>query len=397
MKLKRWLIISGSVALFIIAIAYGFIPRPVPVDVIKASRSPMRVTIDEEGETRVKDRFVISSPVAGFMRRISFDVGDPVMRGQIIAELEPLRSDALDPRSYASAEAAVSAAEAALKASEENIRAVIAEEEYAKATLERAKKLLNAGYISQDIMDKSESEARRANANRLAAEASAKVAKSELDKARIALREFSSGTSASRPRVVAVRTPASGSILKIHKKSEGAVNSGEPLMDIGSPDRLEVKVEVLSEYAVKIRQETPVLFERWGGDQALSGRVRVIEPVGFKKISSLGVEEQRVLVIADFTSLPENRQKLGDGYRVEARFIIWEGKDVLQVPASSLFRKGETWSVFVVKDNRADERQIEIGHKNGLTAEVLSGLSEGDMVIAYPDESIKSGVRVRQK
>lgn len=397
MKFKRWLIISGAAALFIIAIVYGFLPKPVIVDAVKASRMPMRVTIDEEGQTRVKDRFVISSPVSGFMRRISFDVGDSVVKGQIIAEIEPLRSDALDPRTYASAQAAVSAAEAALKAAEENASAASAEEEYARANLERTIKLLKAGYTSQDIMDKSESEAKRANANRLAAEASVKVARSELDRARIALKEFGSGTAAASSRSIIVRTPVSGRVLKIHRKSEGTVNSGEPLVDVGNAYMLEVEIEVLSEHAVKIKPETPVLFERWGGDQILSGKVRIVEPAGFTKISSLGVEEQRVLVIADITSTPESWQMLGDGYRVEARFIIWEGKDVLQVPASSIFRKGDGWALFAVVNNRAVECQVEIGHRTGLIAEIHSGISEGDTVIAYPDESIKEGRRVEQK
>lgn len=397
MKFKRWLIISGAAALFIIAIAYGFLPKPVHVDVVKASRMPMMVTIEEEGRTRVKDRFVISSPVSGFMRRISFDVGDAVIKGQKVAEIEPLRSDALDPRSYASAQAAVSASEAALRAAEENASAALAEEEYAKANLDRTIKLLQAGYTSQDIMDKSQSDAKRANANRLAAESRVKVARSELDRARAALREFGAGTSVSMSNITIVHSPVSGRILKIHKKSEGAVISGEPLVDIGNPNKLEVEIEVLSEYAVKIKQGMPVLFERWGGEQILSGKVRIVEPAGFTKISSLGVEEQRAFVIADIISMPESWQRLGDGYRVEARFIIWEGKDVLQVPASSIFRKGDKWALFSVKNNRAVERQVEIGQRTGLTVEILSGISEGDIVIAYPDESIKERTRIKQK
>jgi HlyD family secretion protein len=246
-------------------------------------------------------------------------------------------------------------------------------------------------------MDKSQSDAKRANANRLAAESRVKVARSELDRARAALREFGAGTSVSMSNITIVHSPVSGRILKIHKKSEGAVISGEPLVDIGNPNKLEVEIEVLSEYAVKIKQGMPVLFERWGGEQILSGKVRIVEPAGFTKISSLGVEEQRAFVIADIISMPESWQRLGDGYRVEARFIIWEGKDVLQVPASSIFRKGDKWALFSVKNNRAVERQVEIGQRTGLTVEILSGISEGDIVIAYPDESIKERTRIKQK
>lgn len=397
MKIKRWLIISGAAALFIISIVYGFLPRPVIVDVVKALRMPMKVTVEEEGQTRVKDKFAISSPVTGFMRRIPFDVGDAVIKGQKIAEIEPLRSDALDPRSYASAQTAVSAAEAALKAAKENASAASAEEEYARANLERTIKLFNAGYTYQDIMDKSDRDAKRANANRLAAEALVKVARSELDRARVVLREFGPVSSVSMSHIAMVHSPVSGYILRIHKESEGAVNAGEPLVDIGNLNRLEVEIEVLTEYAIKIKPGTPVAFERWGGEQILYGTVRVVEPAGFTKISSLGVEEQRTLVIADITSMPESWQRLGDGYRVEARFIIWAGENILQVPASAIFRKGDKWALFAVKNNRAVERQVEIGQRTGLTVEVLSGVSEGDIVIAYPDELIKEGTLIKQK
>jgi HlyD family secretion protein len=175
------------------------------------------------------------------------------------------------------------------------------------------------------------------------------------------------------------------------------VNSGEAIIDIGDPRKIEVKIEVLSTDAVNIKPGTPVLFERWGGNPALLGKVSVVEPTAFTKVSSLGVEEQRVLVIADIVSSLESRKRLGDGYRVEARFIIWEGKEVLQVPSSALFRKGGNWAVFIVKNNRAQQREVKIGHRTGLTAEVISGLVEGEEIIAYPDDSIREGVRVRPR
>ena len=397
MRKSRWIIVIAISIAVILAIVYGFIPRPVPVDIAKALRGPLTVTIEEEGKTRVKDRFVISAPVSGFMRRIELDVGDHVKKGQVVVELEPLRSAVLDPRSRAEAEAAVSAAEASLKAAEENARASAANAEYAKSNHERIKKLFDEGYASKDALEQAESEAKRTEANRLSAEAAVKVARFELDKARTALRYSAAEGVTNYGRIVAVRTPINGRVLKIHHESEGVVNSGEPLIDIGDPSKLEVKVELLSADAVKIKIGTPVFFERWGGDPALSGKVRVIEPAGFTKISSLGVEEQRVLVIADITSIPESWQRLGDGYRVDARFIIWEGKDVLQVPASALFRKGEGWAVFVVKNRRAHLRQVEIGNRTGLVAEIVSGISEGEMVITHPDESIEDGTRVRPR
>lgn len=397
MRIKRWILILVIGFLIVSAILYGFLPKPVPVDLAKVSRGLLRVTIEEEGETRVKERFVVSAPVAGFMRRIKFDVGDPLKKGQIVGELEPLRSDVLDPRSRAEAEANVSAAESSLNAAEEHSRAAEADAEYAKRKLQRIKKLFVEGVIPKDQFEQAEAEAQRTEANRLSAEASVKVARSELEKARSKLRYSAAEISPHSGKNVLIRSPVSGRVLKIHRESEGVVASGEALIDIGDPENIEVKIEVLSADAVRIKAGMPVLFERWGGESILSGRVRIVEPAGFTKVSSLGVEEQRVLVIAEITGSSEKVERLGDGYRVEARFIIWEEKNVLQVPASALFRKGKNWAVFVVKNEKARQREVAIGHRTGLTAEVVSGLTEGEEVIAYPDDSIKEGIRVRPR
>lgn len=397
MKTYRWWIIIAVVAVVVLLIAYGFLPKAVPVDTAKAGRGHMMVTVDEEGKTRVKEKYVISSPVSGFMRRIKLEAGDAVKKGQVVVELEPLRSSVLDPRSRAEAEAAVLAADAALKASEENSQRAAAEAGYAKANLVRIKKLFEQGYVSKDEMEHAETEAKRTEAGRLSAEAAVKVAKFELDKARSVLQYSADEGGVNRGRAVALRSPVDGKILKLHRESEGVVNSGDALIDIGDPDKLEVRVEVLSADAVKIKPGTPVLFKRWGGEPVLSGMVRMIEPAGFTKISSLGVEEQRVVVIADIASANEGKKGLGDGYRVEASFVIWEGKNVLQIPASALFRKGDAWAVFVIKNKKAQQQQVEIGRRNGLVAEVLSGLTEGEEVIAHPDDSIKEETRVRKR
>lgn len=393
---RRILVAVVSIAV-LAAVIYGFVPRPVPVDAAKASRGPLRVTIDEEGKTRVRDRFVISAPVAGFMRRIELDVGDSVLKGRVVAELEPLRSTVLDPRSRAEAEAAVSAAVASLNAAKENARAAEADAEYIRKKRERMRELYDSGFISKDFFEQTDSEFHRSEAHLLSAEAAVNAARAEVEKARSALRYSAAESSISTARVVQVRSPVDGNILAVRKESAGVVNAGEALIDIGDPAKLEVTVEVLSEDAVQIKPGTPVLFERWGGDEPLSGTVRVVEPAAFTKISSLGVEEQRVFVIADITSLPESWRRLGDGYRVEARFIIWEGKDVLQVPASALFRKGDRWALFVVKNGRASLSPVEAGHRNGLLAEILSGISEGEMVISNLDDSVRDGTRVRPR
>ena len=391
---RRILIITVSVAV-IAALVYGFMPKPAQVDMAEAKKGPMRVTIDEEGKTRVKDRFVVSAPVAGFLRRIELEVGDAIKKGQVVAELEPLRSSVLDPRSRAEALAAVSAAQATLNAVKEDERSAEASAEYARKNIERQKRLFESGYVAKDTLDQADADAKRTDAGRLSAEARVKAARAELERVRSQLGHSAAEGTVDRERVVTVRAPAAGRLLKIHHESEGVIASGEPIIDIGDPQTIEVKAEVLSADAVKIKSGGAVLFERWGGSDPLSGVVRVIEPAAFTKISSLGVEEQRVLVIADITSVPEAWKRLGDGYRVEASFVIWEGKDVLQVPASALFRKGDGWAVFVVDTYRARLKEVVVAHRNGLVAEIISGLAEKEQVITHPDDTVRDGVRVR--
>lgn len=394
-QLRRKIMLMTVGATVLLSLVYGFMPKPVPVDVVIAKRGPLRVTVEEEGRTRVKDRFVLSAPVSGYLRRIRLDVGNPVNRGQRVALLEPLRSTVLDPRSRAEAEATVAAAQAGLIAAEEKENAATADAEYAKVRLERNRKLYEGAYIAKDGLDQAESDAKRAAAIHLSSQAAVVAAKADLERARTSLGYSAAEKSVRLGQTVEVRSPVSGRVLKLHRESEGVVNAGEPILDIGNPRNMEVKVEVLSADAVKIRNGMPVLFERWGGEKPLSGKVRAVEPAGFTKISSLGVEEQRVLVIAEFTSPPKDWEGLGDAYRLDTSFIIWEAPDVLQAPASAIFRKGDGWAVFVVENKKARLRTVEVGQRNGLTAELVSGIREGETIITHPDENIREGVPVR--
>ena len=378
------------------AIYWAFLPRPVPVETSKVTRGPLRVTVDEEGKTRLRDRFVVSAPIAGYVKRVALEVGDPVKRGQVLAELEPMRTESLDPRSRATAEARVSSAEAALRAAEERVREAAAADEYAAARLERTRKLTEAGLTPRDTLEQVESEAKRARAARGSAEEVADSARHEVEGAKAALtRGGESG--GGRSEKVAVRSPVGGKVLAVRHESEGVVPAGAPLLEVGDPGRLEVEVDVLSTDAVRIRPATPVRFERWGGDVPLEGKVRRVEPVGFTKVSALGVEEQRVLVIVDITSPKEVWEGIGDGYRLEASFILWEEKDVLQVPAGALFRSGDRFAVYVLEKGRAKARPVEAGKRNGLAAQVLSGLSEGETVILHPGDTVSDGKKVRPR
>jgi HlyD family secretion protein len=378
-----------------LAVGYGFLPKPALVDVATAKRGPLRVTVEEEGRCRVKDRFVLSAPVPGYLRRIRLEVGDRVSRGQEAATLEPLRSGTLDPRTRAGAEAAVAAARAALDAAQEKVRAAEAEQEYARERNVRMKRLAADGYISQDDLDQSDAEAKKAEALRLSSMAAVTAARADLDRAESVLRYSAAEPVPSGDKLVVIGSPVKGSVLKLHHESECVVNAGDPILDIGDPRNLEVRVEVLSADAVRIQRGMPVLFERWGGNGDLAGRVRVVEPAAFTKISSLGVEEQRVVVIADLSSPAGAWEGLGDGYRLDSSFILWEGTDVLQVPSSALFRSKDGWAVFTVENDRARLTPVSVGHRNGLSAEIVSGLAEGAAVITHPDDSVREGGSVR--
>jgi HlyD family secretion protein len=408
---KRWLWIIALVVLVLAGAFFALRPQPASVETTAVSRGPLRVTVEEEGRTRIRDRFVVSAPVAGYVRRIRWNEGDSVMSGGVAAVLEPLRAEVLDPRTREMNEARLRAAEAAVQVAQTRLvtagqqgRAAAADAEYWTEQLRREQVLAKSGDIAQDRLARTRTEAQRTEAARRAAEngvitakAEVEQARAEVEAARAALLNPSVGKSRSSTDLVTVRWPVSGRVLKLVKESEGVVQAGEPLVELGNVRALEVLVEVLSVDAVKMKPGTPVEFTRWGGDGALNGQVRIVEPSGFTKVSALGVEEQRVRVIADITSPEQQWQRLGDGYRVEAGFILWQGDKVLQAPASALFRRGDEWFVFVVEDGVARQRAVQIGHRTGLAAEIVSGLKEGDIVIAHPDETVADGKEVEPK
>ena len=378
----------------VLAIVRGFQPQPVIVNVAKASRGPMRVTVEEEGKTRVIDRFIVSAPIAGFARRVEMDVGDLVRRGTVLVRLDPLRARVLDPRSRAEATARVAAAQASLSAAKQDVEAAATDASFRESELKRTRELFESLTIPKQNLDQAETDSRRAQATLRSAKFSVEVARHQLEVARTALR-YSAAQQAGRPsETVAISSPVSGRVLKLIHESEGVVQAGQALVEIGDPRGLEIEVEVLSADAVKLTPGTRTLLERWGGDRPLEAEVRTVEPVGFTKISALGVEEQRVLVIADIVSPPEDWKRLGDGYRVEAQFILWEEAEVLQIPGNTLFRRGDGWAVFVIEAGIARRRVVTLGRRNGLAAQVLSGVQHGETLIAHPDEAIDAGVEV---
>lgn len=385
-KYLRWSI--GVAAIGVLA-TIAVWPEPIEVDVGHAVRGPMQVTIDEDGQTRVHDRFVVSAPVAGRLLRIDAEPGDVIKRGAV-ARMLPADAPLIDARTRAEWQAAAEAARQAVgQARAERDRAA-ATLEHLTASARRSAALVGAGAVSRESDDAAQTAVKTA-ANALQA-AEFAVRRAERDSQMAAARLL---TPVDRGRVVDVVSPIAGVVLKRLRESECIVAAGEPLLEIGNRNDLEAVIDLLSTDAVRIRPGSPVSLEGWGGAHALAGRVRLIEPSGFLKVSALGVEEQRVNVVVDFNDPAAAARDLGDGYRVEARITVWQADDVVMAPIGALFRQDSGWAVFVAEAGRARLQRIEIGQRNAEAAHVLGGLSAGQAVVLHPPDTLIDAARIR--
>ena len=372
-------------------LAVALWPDSIEVDVVQVTRGPMEVTIDEEGETRVRERFVVSAPVSGRLQRIELEPGDPVVSGKtIVARLQPAAAPLIDPRSQAELGAAIEAARAAVGGARAERQRTAAETARAQSSLTRLESLAKAGAISGDELEAAQTMVKTGNEAVRAAEYNVARAERELELARARLTPSKSG---GRPTDVVA--PVTGVVLKRLRQSESVVPVGDPLLEIGDPNSLEIVADLLSTDAVRITPGDTVRVEQWGGDTPLEARVRRIEPSGFMKVSALGVEEQRVNVIVDFVDAPAAARQLGDGFRVEVRVVTWRDQAALKVPTGSLFRRGETWAVFLVENGRARLQTVELGQRNDREGQILKGVSEGQTVILHPPDTLTDNVRVR--
>ncbi len=362
-------------------------PTPVLVEIAKATRGPLRVTVDEDGETRAHDRFVIASPIPGRMLRIELEEGDSVRENQVVAMIEPLP---LNQQQREEVLGRIGTAEAAKR--QADARAEHAREDYeqSRRDRERAEQLGREKVISAQALEQarnaeitSAEELQAARFNALAAASEVKVARAGL---------VGIGNSTAGRKVISLHAPIAGRVLRVVEKSERVVQPGAPLVVLGDPGKIEIVTDVLTTDAVNIKPGATAFLEAWGGNRPLRAKVRLVEPAGFTKISALGVEEKRVNVIADFIDPPD---QLGDGYRVETRIVTWESPDVLKIPGSAAFREHDGWSVFVVDKSRARRRSVQIGHRNQTEAEILNGIGAGEDVILHPSNQLREGVRVR--
>ncbi|MFW2388058.1 MAG: efflux RND transporter periplasmic adaptor subunit [Polyangiales bacterium] len=396
--LRKWVrrtLIALAVLAVVGLIVVAWIPNPVEVEVAEVSRGPLVVTVNEDGRTRVKDRYTVSAPINGNLARLDLDAGDTIEEEQVLARLVPLPPPLLDSRTRAEAKARVDAAMAARRQSQSAVNRARVQRDFAKQESERALAVVQQGGLARSDADRAVSTYRSSQEELSSANFGARVSEHQLKLAQTALMQLSGqGEEGEQLEIV---SPVAGQVLKIFLESEGVVQGGTPILEVGDPAALEVVVDVLSQDATRIPSGATATIERWGGKNPLRGHVRVVEPSAFTKLSALGVEEQRVNVIIDMDDERENWASLGDGYRVEARISVWEGEDVLRVPASAVFRSGESWATFVVEAETAVVRSVELGETNGLDTEVLSGLEEGETVIAYPSDSVRDGVAVKAR
>jgi HlyD family secretion protein len=389
--MKRWWKIGAVVAVVVAVAVWAFMPSAVPVDIVTVGRGDVEVTVNEEGRTRVRDRFVVSAPLPGRMERIELEPGDPVVAGKTaVAQFRPTPPALLDVRTRAELEARVKASESAVGGARAERDRLQAELKFAQSELQRAQKLVQERVIAAREIEAAQRQAETMQRALQSAEFAIRTSEHQLEVARASLIQ-SRGTSAAP---IPLYSPVSGVILRVVQESAAVVPTGQPLVEIGNVADLEIVSDLLSNAAVRVQAGQAVRIEQWGGDRPLQGRVRRVEPSGFTKISALGVEEQRVNTIIDFDGPADARQGVGDGYRVEVRIIVDSRTNVLTVPTSSLIRSGEEWAVYIVENDRAVRRAVQLGRRNGLVAEVTGGLSQDERIIVYPSDSVADGVQV---
>ena len=394
MKITRSRLVAFAIAaVVVLLLAWALLPKPVPVDLEAVTRGPLAVTVDEEGETRVRDRYLVSAPVAGKVLRIELEPGDGVRAGEtVLAVFQPGDPALLDARARAEAQARVRAAQSALgSAGAERDRAA-SEHALAAAEADRARRLAGEEIVSRERLDSAVTAERSAAEALAGAEFAAASARHELERARASLLQAGGEASDGGGRST-LRSPIDGVVLRRFRESEAVVAAGAPLLEVADPARLEIVSDLLSTDAVRVSAGDRVLIEQWGGGETLRGAVRRVEPSGFTKVSALGVEEQRVNVIVDFEDPRAAWERLGDGYRVELAIVVWERPDALRVPTGALFRAPDgTWAVYAAEDGRIVQKGVDIGHRNDLHAEVLSGLEEGERVAVHPSDAVTEGV-----
>ena len=387
--IRRGFVVLLAVAAVAVTVR-AMLPKPVAVDAAQVVRGGFEQVVEEDGKTRVRDRYVVSSPLAGRVERIALRAGDAVKQGDGVATIRPTPPPLLDARAARGLAERVGAAEAALEQARATLDRARAARDQSRVDHRRASELAADGILAPGELDRSRLALQVAEKDLAAAEFAAHTAEHDVETARVALARLAEGGD----EPFEVTAPVAGRVFRLLQESSAVVAPGTPLLEIADPADLEIVVDVLTADAVQIAPGAAVRIERWGGNLPLDGRVRLVEPSGYTKLSALGVEEQRTNVVIDLISPSEQWRGLGDGFRVDARVVVFGAADVLTVPASALFRDAAGWAAFVVEDGRARKRAVVAPRRGWRDALVERGLAEGELVIVYPGDAITDGVRV---
>ncbi|MBU0588382.1 MAG: efflux RND transporter periplasmic adaptor subunit [Gammaproteobacteria bacterium] len=395
MKTKMWFALGGLLAL--VLLIWAFSPKPVEVELATVTQGHFERSVQEDGKTSLRDRYVVSTPLSGRVARIDLKQGDTVQRDDALATLWPLAPALLDERTRAEQQAHIGAMEASVAragATVERAKAALAQ---ARADFKRSEMLAQQGFLSPNQNETDKLTVHLRDKELEVAQQEEDAARHELQQSRVALRQFTQDPQGKSQRSWIIKAPVSGKVLKVTQQSEGMVPAGTPLLELGDPSRLEVAVDILTEDAAQVSPGAIARLSDWGGPDSLEGRVRLIEPAAFTKVSALGVEEQRVKVIIDIISPPEQWRTLGDGFKVDVQILVQTVENAVQVPVSALFPAGMRSALFVLEDGHARQREIEVAARNGATAWVKTGLTSGMQVIVYPPSALKDGARVKAR
>ncbi|MDB6004347.1 MAG: hypothetical protein JWR15_1334 [Prosthecobacter sp.] len=392
-SLSRKLLFWAVIAALVLTMVYALQPRPVEVETGVVHQGALTVYVSEEGKTRIRNRHIVAAPVAGSMQRVTLKPGDVVKAGEtVLTRIEPTLSPLLDARARSQAQARVDAAAAARSRTNENIEMSRTGLKYAQANWDRVKNNTDKGTISATDRDTFEREAEMKTREVRSAEFALQVADFELAQAKAALQQIDKPSA--EGAFIEVRAPVSGVVLRVQQESATIVAPGAPILEIGDPTDLEIEAEILSRDAVTIKPGALVTVEQWGGDEPAKARVRRVEPAAFTKVSALGVEEQRVLVLSDLVEETPALKALGDRFRVEVRVAVWHSDDALLVPAGALFREGSDWKTFLFSDGKARAVVVKAGHTDGKLTQVVEGLKKGDEVLMHPPDTVRDGTSV---
>lgn len=390
--IKRTLLVLLAIAI-VAAVVSAWMPKPLAVEVAEVTQGELRVEVSEDGHTRVKDRYIVYAPLAGNLARIELDAGDPIDEGEVLARLAPLPTPLLDARTRERSQANMEAASAAVKQAAAQVKRAQAALQFAQDDLKRVEPLVERGASTPAELDQAKLQVKTAKSDVESAKFATRVAEHQRRMAESALERFEDPNSGTAPEQFVIHSPITGKVLSIHRESEGVTNPGTPLIELGDPRALEIVVDVLTRDAVRIESGAEAVVERWGGDP-LPAKVVLVEPSAFTRMSSLGVEEQRVNVILDLEAPYAQWSKLGEGYRVEARMTVWREESVVKVPTAALFRSGGDWAVFCVNGDRAQICPVQLGERSRREAQVLEGLEPGQSVIVHPSDAVQDGTLI---